>query len=147
MRVALVRVLALLQRDLPRLIALEGDGGRLVEAGALEVEVVEGRLVLDLDRVRAGLQRLHVLAVHLDLDREAGTNFADEALRLGGCSCRQCHGRSYEREQREYGDCHVSRTGGSRARIRRLTRFSGTTRLRRRRRADPRAARGARGAS
>src|SRR3954470_9601429 len=83
MGVALIRVLADLERDRPRLLAGEGDGGGLVHAGADQVEVVDRGLVLDLDRVLPRLERLHVLAALLDLDREAWADLAGQ-LR---CAC------------------------------------------------------------
>src|SRR5205085_2047306 len=82
MRVALIGVRAGLEPDLPRLIALEGDGRGLVQPRPLEVEVVERGLVLDLEGVRPGLDRLQILAVLLHLDREAWADLADEAARL-----------------------------------------------------------------
>src|SRR5437660_1766790 len=71
-RVALVRVLARPQLDRPGLVTLEGNRRGLVQPGPDQMEVVDRSLVLDLDRVRARLERLHVLAGGgLDFDREA----------------------------------------------------------------------------
>jgi hypothetical protein len=73
-RVALVRVLAGLEGDRPDPLADERDGGGLVDARADEMEVVDRGLVLDLDLVGAGLDRLQILAGQLDLDRVPGAN-------------------------------------------------------------------------
>src|SRR5262245_1707600 len=82
MRVALVRVRALLERDREGLVALEGHVSRdVVDARADEVEVVDVRLVLDLQRVGAGGDFLGVLAVLLDLDLEARADLALELAR------------------------------------------------------------------
>src|SRR3954453_16986627 len=81
-RVALVRVAAGLEGHGPRLRAHERKAGFLADAARAEqVEVVDRPLVLDLDRVLAGLQRLHVLAGLLEFDRVAGP---DGALELPG---------------------------------------------------------------
>src|SRR3954470_136749 len=81
-RVALVRVAAGLERHGPRLRAHERKSRLLADAARAEqVEVVNRSLVLDLDRVLAGLQRLHVLPGLLELDRVAGP---DGALELPG---------------------------------------------------------------
>src|SRR6185295_19434920 len=80
MRVALVRVGAGLELDRPRRDAHERDAGLLVQTRAHQVEVVNRGLVLDLDLVRPGLDRLQVL---VDLDREAGTDLTRETARLG----------------------------------------------------------------
>src|SRR5690349_5701509 len=63
MDVALIRVLAGRELDRPRFLPGERDGGRLVHALAGQMEVVDRALVLDLDLVRAGLDRLQVLPV------------------------------------------------------------------------------------
>src|SRR5439155_2558388 len=80
-RVALVGVGPPLELDLPGLLAGEGDGRGLVQAGADQVEVVDRRLVFDLDQVRPGLQRLDVLASLLELDRERGADLARQLRR------------------------------------------------------------------
>ena len=54
MRVAQEAVLAGLQHDRERLLAHEVDGGRDVDAGAGQVEVVDAGLVVDPEDVRAG---------------------------------------------------------------------------------------------
>src|SRR4051794_318407 len=108
MRVALVGVLARLERDLPRLVSDEGDRRCLVHAFADQMEVVARGLVLDVDRVGARLERLHVLAVLLALDREAGANFTDETGRLR--RCRRWDDRHREGDERDEGDasrCHT----------------------------------------
>src|SRR5262249_10108219 len=85
-RIALIRVLPGLQRPRPRLVTDERDARRLVHTGTHQMEVVDRCLVLDLHRVRAGFDRLRVLAVQIDLDREAGADLADEA----GALARAC---------------------------------------------------------
>jgi hypothetical protein len=78
-RIALVRVAARLEPDPPRRLAREGDGRLPVQAPADQVEVVDRGLVLDLDPVGPGLDRLDVPAALLDLDREARADLALEA--------------------------------------------------------------------
>src|SRR5678815_5711559 len=76
MRVALVRVLALLQCDRPGRLTLERDARLLVQSGADQMKVVDRGLVLDLDLVLPGLDRLEVLAALLDFNLEAGPDLA-----------------------------------------------------------------------
>jgi hypothetical protein len=86
MGITLVCVAAGLERDRPDRVALERDAGLLVQAGTEQVEVVNRGLILDLDPVRAGLDRLQILSCSvLDLDREARADLADQAgeFRLG----------------------------------------------------------------
>src|SRR5207237_4895380 len=71
MRVAQVRVLALLQRDSPRRRALAGDRGLLVDPRPLEVKVVELGRVCDDDHVLAGLELRDLLAALRERDLEA----------------------------------------------------------------------------
>src|SRR4029078_9349192 len=73
MRIADERVGAVRERDQPGLGALGVDLGRLVDAGASEVEVVERRVVMHLDLVVAGVQSRDPVAVHRQRDREAVT--------------------------------------------------------------------------
>src|SRR5438094_8673311 len=104
MRVALVRVLAGLERDRPGLVAHEWHRRRLVQAGAYEVEIVDRSLVLDLDPVGAGLDRLQVPAVELDLDRVPGTDLAGQACTArSACVAgrRRSQGDSDERERQQ----------------------------------------------
>src|ERR687885_695407 len=95
MRVALVRVLALLELDRPGGRALEGHARLLVQARSEEVEVVNRGLVLDLDLVRPRLERLDVLAGLRHLDREARADLAHEPRRRSLAETRegeQCGG-------------------------------------------------------
>src|SRR4051794_36767702 len=78
-RVALVDVATGAQLDLPRLRALEDDLGRLVDAGAGQVEVVVARAIEDADRVRArGEPPDEGAGRALERDREAGPDGCDE---------------------------------------------------------------------
>src|SRR5215218_8709217 len=72
-RLAVVRVLALLELDRDGLGAREADAGQRLLHRALEGEVVGVRLVRDLELVGPGLEALHGLATHLEGDREAGS--------------------------------------------------------------------------
>src|SRR5512133_4299624 len=71
-RVADELVGALLQRDRPGERPLRTDAGLLVDARALQVEVVEVGQVLDYDLVLAGLQARDLGRALLQRDREAG---------------------------------------------------------------------------
>src|SRR4051794_24230746 len=73
MLVALVGVATGLELDPPQDLAPEPQRRGLVHARPLQVEVVNGGLVLDLDRVRAGLDRPQLVASLRDLDRVART--------------------------------------------------------------------------
>src|SRR4029079_9229006 len=73
MRIADERVGAVRERDQPGLGALGVDLGRLVDAGASEVEVVARRVVMHLDLVRAGVQMRDPGAVQRQRDREGVT--------------------------------------------------------------------------
>src|SRR5690348_2027171 len=96
MDVALIRVLAGRELDGPRLLPGERDGGRLVHALAGQMEVVDCALVLDLDLVRAGLDRLQVLPVEVDLDLVARAGLTDEARVLTrACVPRRGGGEEY----------------------------------------------------
>src|SRR5213080_816653 len=92
-RLAVVLPLALAEPDGDGLRARERDGREgLLELSArltLDHEVVDGPLVGDDERVGASLQGLHLRAVALERDREAGP---DGALEL-----RRRHGRAAER--------------------------------------------------
>src|SRR4051794_2648121 len=61
-RIAPERVLAGLELDGPDAFADSAHRRGLVDARAFEMEVVDRRLVLDLDSTRAGLHRLHLCA-------------------------------------------------------------------------------------
>ena len=64
---------------------------------------MDGSLVLDLDLVGAGLDRLQVLAVELDLDRVAGADLAGQAGATGGGVAGRRRGKrdSDERERKQ----------------------------------------------
>src|ERR1035437_4049047 len=105
MGVALVRVRAGLQGDLPRLRSDEGHRRGLVQTGALQMEVVDAGFVLHLDGVGTGLERLHSLARLLQLDGEAGTDLTGEAgallcARVTHRNRGQRDGEDGEREQK-----------------------------------------------
>src|SRR3954464_13003731 len=107
MRITLVRVRAWPQLDPPAGLPLEGDGGGFVEPRSLEVEIVEPGLVLDLDRVRAGLDRLQVAGPVLDLDRVTGADLTSQsgaALRTRD-GCRDERG-GQERERKQKASQH-----------------------------------------
>ena len=75
MRIADERVLARLERDLERALALGGDvGGDVDAARPREVEVVRARLVVDDERVVAGRDAVGAL----EADVEAGADASVE---------------------------------------------------------------------
>src|SRR5712691_3829597 len=87
MWVTLIRIAAGPELDRPDHVALERDSrlpvhepdrGPRDRAWPEEMEVVDRGLVLDLDPVRAGLDRLEVVAGPFHLDGVAGANLADE---------------------------------------------------------------------
>src|SRR5438093_1131709 len=101
MGVAHVGVLARLERHGPRLRAHEADGCRLVDPRALEMEVVDRRLVGDLDHVGAVLQLGHFHAGLLERDREAG---ADGAVQRRGR--RRCERARHDERRNDRGKCN-----------------------------------------
>src|SRR5215204_16266 len=77
-RIADDRVATRLERDPPRALADESDRRGLVHSRPAQAEVVTGGLVLDLDRVRAALERLHTDTVLGQLDLEVVVDLAPE---------------------------------------------------------------------
>src|SRR6266513_2650049 len=66
-------------------MTLEADAGdRLVVARTLQMEVVARGPVRDLELVGGGLELLHLLAIELQRDREAGSDGAVDRLRSRG---------------------------------------------------------------
>ena len=88
------------KRDLPRDGLHGADGGLLVHAWAGQVEVVDVRLVLHLDRVRAGLEGCHLLRSLLERDGETRPVRPDERRRRPSGRTRPGRGRR-QRQQLE----------------------------------------------
>src|SRR3954454_16152338 len=115
MRIALEEVLPVDKGDGEGLIADEVDGGLNVDAaGAAQVEVVKGRVVVDEERVRPGLEMRHPCAARVGQpDREAvfDTDVAGQH-RVGSA---RGPGRSQEQRDHDRRDCsedpHAANTG------------------------------------
>src|SRR6266849_6637093 len=90
MRVTLEVVTAVRQRDRPHHGRDLLDLGRLVHARAGQMEVVDVAFVLDLDRVRAGIEVPDGVARGIDeLDEEPGADGAEERRALGAIAARE----------------------------------------------------------